>query len=120
MKDCNFPHIVYDPNQSFFEWGKSHGEQFSLEIKELAAIRRELMLAKNPSLANSIDELAKEQYSITKKFNPNLGDELDGIIEGSKVSLSDIIILNNYTDFRDISLADEGCTTVGLNKTVGV
>lgn len=116
MTDCNFPHIIYKENQSFYEWGKLHGESFADEIRELANIRKNLMIAKNPSLKNSIEELAKIQYQKTKDFNPLLGEELDGIIDGSKAEISDIIILNNYTDFRDISLPDQGCTTVGLNK----
>jgi isopenicillin-N N-acyltransferase-like protein len=120
MTDCNFPHIVYSKDQSCYEWGKSHGEHFSQEIRELAGIRRELMLLKNPGLKGSIDQLAKIQYEMTKEYSPSLTNELDGIIDGSKASLSDIIILNNYTDFRDISLADEGCTTVGFNKSAPI
>jgi len=114
--DCNFPHIQYELGKSPVYWGKIHGEQFKKQIKELADIRRDLMLQKNPSLKDSLDQLADEQCQITKKEYPALFSELEGISKGADCSLTDLIILNNYTDFRDINLTDQGCTSVGLKR----
>lgn len=109
-----FPYIKYDPNKSSREWGEAHGEEFKGAIKELADIRRSLMLAKNPSLAKKLDELAMMQFDFSKAFAPHITAELEGIARGSGLSLTDLVILNNYTDFRDITLPDEGCSTVHI------
>lgn len=115
MIDLNFPHLVYKDGASFKEWGISHGKAFKEAIKELAAIRRDLMLKKNPRLLSKLSQLAIEQFECTKKFSPHLADELQGIAEGAEVDLVDIVILNNYTDFRDIELPEEGCSTIHLH-----
>lgn len=114
--DCHFPYIDYEKGKSPRQWGQAHGESFKKAIGELFVIRKELMLAKNPSLRPHLDRLAHEQWEISKTFAPDIAEELQGIAEGSGLTLSDIVILNNYTDFRDITLADEGCSTVGIKS----
>lgn len=108
----NFPHIKYDKNKDHYQWGLSHGEEFKQAIKELVSIRLELMLAKNPLLKNKIKELAYEQWDVSQNFSPYISKEIKGIADGSGLNIEDIIILNNYTDFRDIELKDEGCSTI--------
>lgn len=54
----NFPYIKYVQGLSFKQWGQQHGEEFRDSILELAKIRRELMILKNPALSSRIDELA--------------------------------------------------------------
>ena len=112
--DCNFPIIKYERGKTYKEWGQSHGEEFKKAIHELFEIRKDLMLQKNPSLKNMIEPLAREQWEVSKKYSPNLSDELLGIAEGSGLTTNDIVILNNYTDFRDIELPDEGCSTIAF------
>jgi isopenicillin-N N-acyltransferase-like protein len=114
--DQNFPLIFYPKNQSYGSWGELHGEEFRTGIKELAQIRKELMLQKNPALKNNIEQLAKEQFLHTETFAPHLTQELIGIARGADLSISDLVILNNYTDFRDIELSDEGCSTVHIQN----
>lgn len=116
MTDQGFPLIDYDPNKTYIDWGHAHGEQFREGIKELVQIRKELMLAKNPSIASHLDELAHAQWNETQKFAPHIIEELKGIYQGAGVSLTDITILNNYTDFRDLTLPDEGCSTIHIQK----
>lgn len=118
--DQNFPLIEYAKSDSPKQWGQKHGEHFRAGIKELYTIRKELMLAKSPHLQDKLDELALIQYQTTKKQCPQLVEELDGIIEGSALGLTEIVVLNNYTDFRDITLEDEGCSTVHLQNDKGV
>ncbi|MCF8059845.1 MAG: C45 family peptidase [Bacteriovoracaceae bacterium] len=117
MIDTGFPHIIYNPSLSPFENGEKHGELFSKAIRELCGIRKNLMQERSPHLSKNIDRLANEQIEFTKEFDGKLFEELSGIAIGSNRPLSDIIILNNYTDFRDISLPDEGCSSISLNST---
>lgn len=112
MHDLNFPVITYDPNKSPFEWGAEHGEQYREAIQELVEIRKGLMLNKNPALERHLPSLSKAQWEITKKFSLDLTKELEGISHGAQISQEDVVILNNYTDFRDIQLAQEGCSTI--------
>lgn len=112
--NCQFPLIEYQIGKSNFEWGLFHGEAYRTPIKELAEIRKELMLAKNKSIIKHLDRLALEQFEFTKKFAPRIASEMEGIKVGSNLTLTEIVILNNYTDFRDITLPDEGCSTVHI------
>ena len=112
--NCMFPFIIYEKGKTNFDWGLAHGKSFAKEIKELASIRRDLMLKKNPRLESCIEELALKQFNVTKEFAPHLARELEGIAQGAKLKLEDIVILNNYTDFRDIQLPEEGCSTVHI------
>ena len=115
MLDCGFPLIEYQKKDSPRKRGRSHGEAFREAIGELAHIRRGLMLEKNPSLAPRISSLASRQMQVTNTFDSSLAEELEGIAEGAGLTLEDIVILNNYTDFRDVELPDEGCSCVCLH-----
>lgn len=117
--NCHFPLITYQAGKTNFEWGLTHGEAFKTPIQELAEIRRNLMLAKNPALKKKLDELALEQFHFTRNFAPHLASELEGIAKGAEISLTDVVVLNNYTDFRDITLPEEGCSTVHINTKNG-
>lgn len=114
--DCGFPIIEYEKGKSFREWGRMHGESYRGAIKELYEIRRELMLNKNPALEKNIIPLADEQLEATRKYAPQLTEELEGIADGSGLTSDQIVILNNYTDFRDIELPEEGCSTVHISN----
>ena len=110
--DQNFPTIKYDVHQTPFEWGLFHGESFREGIKLLTEIRKDLLLSKNPALKDSLQEQALLQFEETKKLSLPLSQELEGIAQGANLSLTEIVILNNYTDFRDIDLSDQGCSTI--------
>ena len=112
--NCMFPLITYAKGKSPLQWGLEHGETYKVAIKELFEIRKTLMLAKNPALARKLDELAMEQFEHSKKFAPDIALEIEGIAQGAGLSLTDIVILNNYTDFRDIILPEEGCSSVHI------
>lgn len=119
MLDSNFPIIELNPKDSPEAWGVLHGEEQAKFIKELANIRLDLMLKKSPHLNKSWKNLAKIQNDQTFKFFPNQHQELIGISRGSGVSIEELIVLNNYTDFRDINPVkdqDEGCTSIGIKQ----
>lgn len=115
--NCQFPYLKYQAKKSHFDWGVYHGEEFRDAIKELAQIRLGLMLAKNPALSKKLDELALMQFELSKKFAPHLASEIEGIAKGANLTITDLVVLNNYTDFRDISLPEEGCSTVHIQTT---
>lgn len=117
--NCHFPLIIYQGHLSAQKWGQIHGESYRDAISELAQIRKELMLAKNPKLKSKLEDLGQEQFNVSKTFSPKLAEELVGIAQGANLTVTDLVILNNYTDFRDIILPDEGCSTVfiGNKKT---
>ncbi len=113
MIDCGFPVIRYSPGDSYLQRGQHHGEQWREAIAELVTIRRDMMHEKNPHLTDEmIDQLAQEQWDATQHYDQSLGEELQGLCDGAGVTRTDMVILNNYTDFRDIHLADQGCSSV--------
>ncbi len=114
--NCQFPIIQYKTGCSYNQWGISHGEEFRQPIKELALIRKELMLKKNPSISKKLNELALEQLEVSRQYSPYLAKEIEGIAEGANLNITDLVILNNYTDFRDLKLPDEGCTTLHVQN----
>ena len=120
MTDCGFPIITYDLAEPPQAWGRKHGESFRGPIQELVAIRTNLMREKNPNLRPpAIDRLALEQWTMTTQFDALLSEELQGIADGAGISITDVVVLNNYTDFRDIQLANEGCSLVYVNAGFG-
>ncbi len=115
MIDVEFPHIIFNETLSSYENGFNHGREFSQAIAELSQIRRGLLIQRSPHLKENINALAQDQFNETKAFDNELSEELRGISDGSGCPIEDIIIINNYTDFRDINLPEEGCSTIGVN-----
>ena len=118
MSDQKFPVIIYPPNKTPLFLGRMHGECFKKGIQELSGIRKELLLERGPSLKNNWESLAMKQFSATKEYSPDLAEELTGLAQGAELSIPHIILLNNYTDFRD--LEDNGCSTVHFQKSNSV
>lgn len=120
MTDCNFPVIRFAKSDSALIRGQKHGESYRSGIKELVEIRTSLMREKNPALDDQIIlRLAEEQWHATARFDQPLTDELSGIADGADVSFADVVILNNYTDFRDIQVDDQGCSLAYVNQQHG-
>lgn len=117
MTDLGFPIIEYSASDSPQEWGRQHGETHRTGIVELIAIRTQLMREKNPRLDNeNIRRLAQQQWNLTAAYDSSLTAELSGIAEGAGVSLEEIVVLNNYTDFRDIEVLDQGCSAIYVQR----
>ena len=110
--DQHFPLIKYPEMGDPSSWGEMHGESFRQGIKELFEIRLELMMEYRPSLKTYWEEFALGQMEATASYSPPLAQELLGIARGADLKASELIVLNNYTDFRDLCLPDEGCSTV--------
>ncbi len=114
--DVQFPQLIFHKDKDPLEFGREHGESFKEAIHELASIRKNLMLERSPHLSGELNALAKEQWEVTQKEFPLESQELQGISQGAGIPISDLVILNNYTDFRDITLPEEGCSTVGFSQ----
>jgi isopenicillin-N N-acyltransferase-like protein len=93
------------------EWGRQHGETFAGPIRELADIRRDLMVARMPGWpAAKIDQLCDDHLAAMNDRWPRTLAELQGIADASGVGLRDLVILNAYTDLKDFdnAVAEEG------------
>lgn len=120
MTDQGFPIIEYRRDQSARERGAMHGEAYRTGIHELHEIRLNLMRQRNDTLTiKRIKQLAAEQWEETVNEDAELAEELDGICAGSGLTREQIVVLNNYTDFRDIQMPDEGCSIVFVNREAG-
>ncbi|MEM7452895.1 MAG: C45 family peptidase [Planctomycetota bacterium] len=116
MIDHGFPVIDYKHDQTPRERGRMHGETFREGILELAEIRLNLMRHINPNMTEeTISELAAQQWMASEVFDRDLTMELQGICDGAGITRDQLVVLNNYTDFRDINLPDEGCSLVYVN-----
>ena len=111
--DCRFPVIIYDHRKTPLEHGREHGEAHGEAIRELARLRKEKLLELLPSgLHNRIGQIASRQWLRTEEFSPGLAEEMEGISEGAGLGRTDLVILNNFTDFRDMEGGDQGCSCV--------
>jgi len=108
--------------------GEAHGEMWRQEIHELAAIRLGLTLSKSEIKdAGEILDLARLHVPLLEAYHPELAAEFAGIARGAAIDPALLVVLNHYTDLRDIprsalgpdlaparaSVPDEGgCTAV--------
>jgi len=99
------------------EFGRAHGESFRGEIQSLAALRVYLCRTVGGFGSDAeVRSLAVEHLPVLRAFSEALADELEGIAEGAKVSPEDIMILNHYTDLRDLgrsrNMDEDGCSVL--------
>lgn len=97
-------------------WGEQHGEALREKIHEIYAIRRDLTLSKTDlGDEETLLALARRHLAVLHDFDPALADELIGIGRGADIALEKLVVLNHYTDLRDLSKAhldDGGCSVV--------
>jgi isopenicillin-N N-acyltransferase-like protein len=91
------------PAVSGFERGLFHGHALRDEIAAIAAIRSELCLSQG--MFRSDDELlriAALHRPVLEAFDADLYAELLGIAEGAGQSIERMVVLNHYTDLKDL------------------
>lgn len=94
--------VLFDQNDGASR-GRAHGEHWREEIREIAALRFELALAERPVGGRALLEaLALRHVPVLREHFPELARELLGIAEGSGVDVASIVVLNNYSDIRDV------------------
>jgi isopenicillin-N N-acyltransferase-like protein len=87
--------------------GEQHGEAFRDSIREIYAIRLRLMLERTDlGREENVLALAKHHLPVLEEFNSALHAELCGIARGAGLSAEQLVVLNHYTDLRDLSLRD--------------
>ena len=85
------------------ERGRVHGETWRAQIHELAEIRTELAVLRGPcSTAEQVLGLAALHLPVLERCTPALHAELLGIAEGADCSPEKTVVLNHYTDLKDI------------------
>lgn len=95
--------------------GEIHGETYRREIRELAGIRTELIQAAwgiaKPDLVLS---RAHDHLPTLAEYDTDLYLEFQGIARASGLTETQLLVLNHYTDLRDLGIADqaleEGCS----------
>lgn len=97
--------------------GHQHGETFRREIYEIAEIRLERMCSGPPfRRVKEVLSLAERHLPILEDYDIDLFSELRGISEASNVSMAHLVVLNHYTDMRDIASQnhpeDMGCSII--------
>lgn len=113
--------------------GQAHGEMWRSEIEQLTVVRRELSLRRGAFTSmDQVSAVAELHLPVLESVAPQLHAELLGIAAGSNRSPADIVVLNNYTDLRDVppsvvggtagdaeDAEPDGCTAVYLNGVDG-
>lgn len=90
-------------SHSPLELGRAHGESLKTKIKEIYEIRLNRCLTEPQfKTQEQVLTLAQAHLPILEAFDKDLYDELLGISEGSTLKPEDILLINHYTDLRDI------------------
>lgn len=98
--------VRLEPDLSAFDRGERHGRALGDEIAEIARIRSEL--ACSQGLFRSDAELlrvAELHLPILQHYDAALYDELCGIAVGADQPAARIVVLNHYTDLKDLDPA---------------
>ena len=85
------------------ERGRAHGELWREPIAALADIRLGLTVRRSRfASAEHVRQAAGAHLPVLQTHLPELHAELLGIAEGSNLTPEDIVVLNHYTDLRDV------------------
>lgn len=85
------------------ERGHAHGEHWRAPIHELAEIRLGLTLRRSGFLdEHEVLAAAGLHLGVLRAHLPALADELEGIAEGADLAPERVVVLNQYTDLRDV------------------
>ena len=88
---------------SAFERGARHGAELARSIGEIARMRSELACSTGSFRSDrELLRVAGRHVPILQAYDSALCDELRGIAAGSGQSLERIVVLNHYTDLKDL------------------
>lgn len=112
--------FIYPPDADWRDRGRLHGEAFAGEIRSLAALRTTLTREVGGfSSDREVLSLAERHLPVLEAFDADLYQELLGIAEGSGAGAAEIVVLNHYTDLRDLGprasekvIGAGGCTAL--------
>lgn len=95
--------LIVPADQAPTTRGEIHGESFRYEIASLAELRLHLTQQRGGfSTTDEILALARQHLPVLAAFDAALHAELMGIARGAAIEPEHVIVLNHYTDLRDI------------------
>lgn len=105
------------PGGSPREQGRAHGEMFRGEIGSLAEIRLYLCGQMSGGTREAVLQTARQHVPVLERYDRDLAEELAGIAEGAGLDPALVLVLNHYTDLRDLELGSDhrGATTDGCS-----
>lgn len=103
-------------------WGEQHGESLKDEVKGIYEVRLELTLGRTDlGREENALRLCERHLPVLERFDRALYEELCGIARGAGLTPAHLVLVNHYTDLRDLSLrhleadpidADAGCSVI--------
>ena len=84
------------------ERGVLHGSTFAGEISSLVRVRMFLASRISGFSEAGLLSVAERHLPILQSFDAELYEELLGLAEGSGCSPAEMVVLNQYTDIRDL------------------
>ena len=91
------------------EQGRAHGEEFAPLIREIGEIRVDLSIVNGRfTKPEDVMRAATPHLDLLRRWDEASFEELMGIAEGAGVSPELVVVLNHYTDLRDLDPADFG------------
>src|SRR5688572_11361343 len=109
------------------EQGRAHGEMFRGEIGSLAEIRLYLCGQMSGGTREAVLHAAREHLPVLERYDRDRAEELVGIAEGAALDPALVLVLNHYTDLRDLEFGGEhkgattdGCSAVYARTPAGV
>ena len=112
------------PTGSPREQGRAHGEAFRGEIASLAELRTYLTRTIGDFESDAaVLESAAEHLPVLEAFDAALYQELLGIAEGAGLAPERLVVLNHYTDLRDLGRTQvaepDGCSMLWSESAEG-
>ena len=103
------------------ELGRRHGDATANAARELFELRLALCRTRMQASDAAIQRLAESHLPALGAFDVPLAQELAGLSESTGLSPWQLVVLNHYTDFRDIQApaTDEGCSVVYVPNEAG-
>ena len=87
--------------------GEQHGEAFRDDIRAAFELRLRLTIEKTDlQTRENVLELARHHLEPLRAFDADLHAELCGIARGAGLLPEEVVVLNHYTDLRDLGLKD--------------
>ncbi len=105
-----------------------HGESYRADIHAIAGIRLELAVSQGRlESERQVLEVARAHLPVLEAFDRSLSEELLGIAEGADLDPARVVVLNHYTDLKDLGPAaleglahDEECSAAAARTPSGV
>jgi isopenicillin-N N-acyltransferase-like protein len=100
------------------ERGRAHGALWRAEIRELAAIRLDLTRRRSQfATDDQVLAAAALHLPVLAREAPDLHLELLGIADGSDLGPERIVVLNHYTDLRDVPASVLGADAAPVEES---